>query len=143
MGAAWAFGNETAVHALRLMGCGLLDEFPRLSIVIGHMGEGIPFGLWRVDNCNAGAEKAGGKAAQKNIADYFRANFYVTTSGNFSTNALIATIAEIGADRVMFSIDWPFEQIDLAVRWFDQINIGESDRAKIGRDNAKRLFKLK
>jgi 2,3-dihydroxybenzoate decarboxylase len=142
MGAAWAFGNETAVHALRLMGSGLFDEFPRLTVILGHLGEGIPFNIWRVDNCNAGAEKLGGSAAKRPIADYFRGNFYVTTSGNFSTNALIATMAEIGADRVMFSVDWPFERVDLAVAWFDKVGISENDRAKIGRDNALRLFKL-
>ena len=143
MGAAWAFGNETAVHALRLMGSGLFDEFPRLAIVIGHMGEGIPFGLWRIDNCNLGAEKTDGKQAKKKIADYFGANFYVTTSGNFSTQGLIHTIFQIGADRVMFSADWPFEEIEHAAVWFDSADISENDRRKIGRDNAARLFKLK
>jgi gamma-resorcylate decarboxylase len=142
MGAAWAFGNETAVHALRLMGSGLFDEFPRLAIVLGHLGEGLPFNLWRVDNCNAGLEKLVRPAAKKKIADYFGANFYLTTSGNFSTNALIATMAEIGADRVMFSVDWPYELVEPAARWFDQAAISENDRRKIGRGNAMRLFKL-
>ena len=87
MGAAWAFGNETAVHALRLMGSGLFDEHPRLAIVLGHLGEGLPYGLWRIDNCNAGAEKTDGKKARRKITDYVRENFYVTTSGNFSTEA--------------------------------------------------------
>ena len=142
LGAAWGYGNETAVHALRLMGSGLFDEFPRLSIVIGHMGEGIPFNLWRLDNCNAGVEKATHHQGKKKIADYFKANFHVTTSGNFSTNALMDTIQEIGVDRVMFSVDWPFERIDLAARWFDEVALGDVDRRKIGRDNAIRLFKL-
>jgi len=142
MGAAWGYGNETAVHALRLIGCGLFDEFPRLTVVIGHMGEGIPFNLWRLDNCNAGVEKATRNQAKKKTADYFGANFYVTTSGNFSNSALTATIMEIGADRVMFSVDWPFELIEPAVRWFDQAGISEGDRRKIGRDNALRLLKL-
>ncbi len=142
IGAAWGYGNETAVHALRLIGCGLFDEFPRLTVVIGHMGEGIPFNLWRVDNCNAGVEKATGHRARKPIADYFGANFYVTTSGNFSSSALIATLLEIGADRVMFSVDWPFELIEPAVRWFDRAPLGDNDRRKIGRDNAVRLLKL-
>ena len=142
MGAAWAYGNETAVHALRLIGSGLFDAFPRLTVVIGHMGEGIPFNLWRLDNCNAGVEKAARNQAKKKTADYFGANFYVTTSGNFSSSALIATILEIGADRIMFSVDWPFELIEPAVRWFDQTAISESDRRKIGRDNALRLLKL-
>ena len=142
MGAAWAFGNETAVHALRLMGSGLFDEHPRIQIVLGHLGEGLPFNMWRVDNCNAGLEKLVRPAVKRKIADYFGANFYLTTSGNFSTNVLIATVAEIGADRVMFSVDWPYEQIELAAAWFDAASISENDRVKIGRTNAERLFNL-
>jgi 2,3-dihydroxybenzoate decarboxylase len=143
LGAAWAFGNETAVHALRLMGSGLFDEFPRLAIVLGHMGEGLPFGMWRIDHCNLGAQKTDGKRAKKKIADYFSANFYVTTSGNFSTQGLIHTVLQMGSDRVMFSVDWPFEEIEHAAEWFDQADISDNDRRKIGRDNAVRLFKLK
>ena len=76
LGAAWAFGNETAVHALRLMGSGLFDEYPRLSIVLGHMGENIPFGLWRLDNCNTGCRQdRRQKAARKTIAEYFCSQF--------------------------------------------------------------------
>ena len=142
LGAAWAFGNETAVHALRLMGSGLFDEHPRLNVVLGHMGENIPFGLWRIDNCNLGAQKTDGKQAKRKIADYFRSNFHVTTSGNFSTQALIHTILQIGSDHVMFSLDWPFEDIGQGATWFDQADISENDRRKIGRDNAARLFKL-
>jgi gamma-resorcylate decarboxylase len=142
MGAAWAFANETAVHALRLMGSGLFDDYPRLSIVIGHMGENIPYALWRIDNCNAGAEKTDGNKAKKKIADYVGANLYVTTSGNFSTNALIAAIRELGVGRIMFSVDWPFEQIALGAGWFDTVDLNESDRRKIGRTNAAELFKL-
>jgi 2,3-dihydroxybenzoate decarboxylase len=142
LGAAWAFSNETAVHVLRLMGSGLFDEHPRLSLVIGHMGELIPFALWRIDNCNAGAEKVDGNRAKKTIADYVRANLHITTSGNFSTNALTAAIRELGTDRVMFSVDWPFEQIEFGAKWFDDVDLSEDDRRKIGRDNAARLFKL-
>ena len=142
MGAAWAFGNETAVHALRLMGSGLFDELPRLNIVLGHLGENLPFGLWRVDHCNAGAQKTDGNRAKKKIAHYFCTNFHVTTSGNFSTQALIQTILQLGSDRVMFSVDWPFEEIEHAATWFDGADISENDRRKIGRDNAVRLLKL-
>jgi gamma-resorcylate decarboxylase len=142
MGAAWAFGNETAVHALRLVGSGLFDEHPRLAIVLGHLGENIPFGLWRIDHCNATADKTDGHRAKRKIADYIRENFYVTTSGNFSTPSLILTMRELGADRVMFSVDWPYEEIAHAESWFDAVDISESDRLKIGRTNAARLLKL-
>jgi predicted TIM-barrel fold metal-dependent hydrolase len=142
MGPAWAFGQETAVHALRLMGSGLFDEHPKLSIVLGHMGEGLPFSMWRVDNCNAWVEDRHSYPAKRRIADYFSENFYITTSGNFRTQALINAILEIGADRIMFSTDWPFENIDHAANWFDYATISDNDRLKIGRTNADKLFKL-
>jgi 2,3-dihydroxybenzoate decarboxylase len=142
MGPAWAFGQETAVHALRLMGSGLFDEFPRLAIVLGHMGEGLPSSMWRVDNCNAWVTDRHSYPAKRKIADYFAENFYITTSGNFRTQALINAILEIGADRIMFSTDWPFENVDHAAVWFDAATISENDRRKIGRTNANKLFKL-
>ncbi len=142
MGPSWAFGQETAVHALRLMGSGLFDEVPRLAIVLGHMGEGLPFNMWRVDNCNGWVENRHNYPAKRKIADYFSENFYITTSGNFRTQALINAMLEIGSDRIMFSSDWPFENIDHAAIWFDSAAIGENDRKKIGRTNAARLFKL-
>ncbi len=80
--------------------------------------------------------------AQKKIADYFHANFYITTSGNFHTQTLIDAILEIGADRILFSTDWPFENIDHAADWFDAASISDRDRLKIGRLNALELFKL-
>jgi 2,3-dihydroxybenzoate decarboxylase len=142
LGPTWAFGQETAVHALRLMGSGLFDAHPRLQIVIGHMGEGLPFSMWRVDNCNAWVENRHNYPAKKRIGEYFSENFHITTSGNFRTQALINAMLEIGADRIMFSTDWPFENIDHAAVWFDACTISENDRLKIGRTNAVKLFKL-
>ncbi len=77
------------------------------------------------------------------MRDYFCSNFHITTSGNFNTQALIEAMLVIGADRIMFSADWPFENIDHAAQWFDAAPISEADRIKIGRDNAVKLFKLK
>jgi 2,3-dihydroxybenzoate decarboxylase len=142
LGPNWAFAAETAVHALRLIGSGLFDACPRLKIVLGHLGEGLPFYLWRIDNRNAWMKARHRYAAQKSVADYFRANFYVTTSGNFSTPDLVDTIAAIGVDRVMFSVDYPFEDISDAADWFDNAPLGDVDRLKIGRENAVKLFKL-
>jgi predicted TIM-barrel fold metal-dependent hydrolase len=141
-GAAWGFAHETAVHALRLMASGLFDKFPRLTILLGHLGEGLPAGIWRVDNCNAWAIKKHDYPAKKKLTEYFLANFYITTSGNFRTQTLIGAMLEIGADRIMFSSDWPFENIDHAANWFDAAPISEPDRLKIGRTNALRVFKL-
>jgi len=143
LGPNWAFAAETSVHALRLIGSGLFDECPRLQIVLGHLGEGIPVQLWRIDGRN-GWMKAPHKYAAKNgVGYYFRKHFHVTTSGNFHTPSLMNAVAEIGAARVMFSVDWPFEDIGEGARWFDQAEIGEAERVKIGRANATKLFKLK
>jgi 2,3-dihydroxybenzoate decarboxylase len=144
LGPAWAFGQETAVHALRLMGSGLFDAHPRLTIILGHMGEGLPYSMWRVDNCNAWSKEGRPRPypAKRRIAEYFQENFFLTTSGNFRTQTLIDAMLEIGSDRLLFSTDWPFENIDHAAEWFDAATISEADRYKIGRGNAARLFKL-
>lgn len=142
MGPTWAFGQETAVHALRLMGSGLFDAHPKLQIIIGHMGEGLPYSMWRVDNHNKWMKEQNRYPAKRKIAEYFRENFHITTSGNFRTQTLIDAMLEIGADRILFSADWPFENIDHAAAWFDTTAIAENDRYKIGRGNARSLFKL-
>ena len=142
LGPTWAFGQETAVHALRLMASGLFDAHPRLQIILGHMGEGLPFSIWRCDNHNAWTKRPPQYPAKRKLGEYFQENFYITTSGNFRTQSLVDAILEIGADRIMFSTDWPFENIDHAAEWFDAAAISEADRQKIGRDNAVRLFKL-
>ncbi len=142
MGPTWAFGQETAVHALRLMGSGLFDAYPHLKIVLGHMGEGLPFSMWRVDNRNAWVKTTPKYKAKRRIADYFHENFWLTTSGNFRTQTLIDAMLEVGSDRILFSTDWPFENVDHAADWFDTASISEADRVKIGRTNAQKLFKL-
>ncbi|HUI15471.1 MAG TPA: amidohydrolase family protein [Xanthobacteraceae bacterium] len=139
VGSPWDFAEETAIHSLRLMGCGLFDEHPELKIVIGHLGERIPFDLWRLDHR---LTMLPGRPAKRPMADYFRNNFYITTSGNFCTQSLIHTILTIGADRVLFAVDYPFEDHAEAAAWFDAAEIAEHDRIKIGRDNAKALFGL-
>lgn len=142
LGPTWAFGQETAVHALRLMASGLFDAHPGLRVILGHMGEGLPYSMWRVDNRNAWVKSPKSYPAKRRLGDYFHENFYITTSGNFRTQTLIDAMLEIGADRILFSADWPFENIDHAAEWFDACSISEADRQKIGRSNARRLFGL-
>jgi predicted TIM-barrel fold metal-dependent hydrolase len=142
LGPTWAFGQETAVHALRLMGSGLFDEHPRLTIILGHMGEGLPISMWRVDNRNGWVKLPKAHPAKRPLSYYFHNNFFITTSGNFRTQSLIDSIMEIGADRILFSTDWPFENVDHAVNWFDTAAISERDRQKIGRLNSEQLFGL-
>jgi len=142
LGPTWGFAQETAVHALRLMGSGLFDQHPSLQVILGHMGEGIPYMLWRIDNRNAWVELPPVYPAKRRFVDYFTENFHITTSGNFRTQTLIDAILEIGSDRIMFSTDWPFENISHAADWFDSASISEADRTKIGSTNARRLFGL-
>jgi len=143
LGPAWAFAQETAVHALRLMASGLFDRHPRLQIILGHLGEGLPAGIWRVDHHNAWTKARPRYPAKEKLGAYFQRNFHLTTSGNFRTQTLMDAMLEVGADRIMFSTDWPFENVDHAAIWFDDCPISEADRLKIGRTNAERLFKLK
>jgi 2,3-dihydroxybenzoate decarboxylase len=140
LGSAWAFGVETAMHALRLMGSGLFDRYPRLKIILGHLGEGLPYNIWRVDHRVSKTPR--GIPARKPMADYLRENFYLTTSGNFRTPTLLDAIAEVGVDRILFSVDYPFEELSDAVEWFEGAGVSEADRLKIGRANAEGLFKL-
>ena len=142
MGPNWAFHAETAVHALRLIGSGLFDEHPSLQIILGHLGEGIPAYLWRIDHRNDWMQARHKYAAKKWVADYFRSNFVLTTSGNFSTSALNQAIAEIGIARVLWSADYPFEDISDAADWIDAAPLGAEDRDQIVRGNALKLFKL-
>lgn len=142
LGPTWAFGQETAVHALRLMASGLFDRHPKLKIILGHMGEGLPYSMWRIDNRNAWVKLPKSYPARKTFGEYFQDNFYLTTSGNFRTQTLIDAMLEVGSDRILFSTDWPFENVDHAATWFDAATISEADRLKIGRTNAVELFKL-
>jgi gamma-resorcylate decarboxylase len=139
IGSPWGFAEETAIHALRLMGCGLLDEHPRLQIVIGHLGERIPYDLWRLDHR---LKQVPGRPAKRTMSEYFRTNLHISTSGHFCTQSLIHAIMTVGADRIMFAVDYPFEDHMLGAPWFDAVEISEPDRIKIGRTNAIKLFGL-
>jgi predicted TIM-barrel fold metal-dependent hydrolase len=139
-GSAWAFSVETGTHALRLMGSGLFDRHPGIQIILGHLGELLPFNIWRTDHRVAVAPR--GIAIEKSFGHYLRNNFHLTTSGNFRTPALLNTIQEIGADRLLFSSDYPFERMDEASTWFDNLELNENDLTKIARTNAQKLLKL-
>ncbi|HKY81173.1 MAG TPA: amidohydrolase family protein [Sphingobium sp.] len=143
MGPAWQFSVETGTHALRLMGSGLFDECPGLTVILGHLGELLPFNIWRTSHwASAEGRNPQNIPAKKSFIDYLRQNFYVTTSGNFRTMAMRNAMEEMGTDRVLFSSDYPFEEMEEAALWFDAAEIGENDREAIGRNNARRLFKI-
>jgi predicted TIM-barrel fold metal-dependent hydrolase len=139
VGSPWGFAEETALHALRLLGSGLFDRHPKLQLVIGHLGERIPFDLWRLDHR---LSKVPNYPAKRRITDYFRANVHISTSGNFCTESLRHCMAVVGVDRMLFAVDYPFEDNMQGASWFDGIDIAAADQRKIGRDNAIKLFGL-
>jgi len=141
LGSAWGFSVETGTHALRLMGSGLFDTYPGVQVILGHFGELLPFNIWRTDHRLAVAPR--GIPAQRPLGDYLRNNFYLTISGNYRTPALLNTLLEVGADRLLFATDYPFETMIDASKWFDDVEINETDRAKISHLNARRLLKLR
>lgn len=139
--APWGFAVETSTHALRLCGSGLFDDFPNLRIITGHLGEGIPFGLWRIDARMRFSPR--GYRGKRPLGDYFREHFHITTSGNFNDAAFRCTLEMMGADRLYFSADYPFERMEDAANWFDSTPvIDDEQRQTIGRENAIKLFDL-
>ncbi|MGR6856000.1 amidohydrolase family protein [Bacillus halotolerans] len=143
LGSAWGFGVETATHAIRLILSGLFDEYPDLTVILGHLGEGLPFTLPRVEHRLRHQRPETHGNHKKAPTEYLRKHFYLTTSGVFRTQALIDTLLEVGSDRILFSVDYPYETMEEISFWFDQCPISETDRFKIGTENAASLFKLK
>jgi len=141
MSAPWGFAVETSIHSLRLCGSGLFDDYPKLRICIGHLGENIPFGLWRIDARMRFSPR--GYRGKRPLGDYFRDHFHITTSGNFNDPAFRCTLEMIDHDKLYFSADYPFEQMEDAAGWYDSSKVvSEEQRRKIGRTNAINLFKL-
>jgi predicted TIM-barrel fold metal-dependent hydrolase len=136
IGPALGFTVEAATQCVRLVLSGVFDVYPRLKIIVGHLGEGIPFLLWRIDQAlsrsNSGTP----------FKETFRKNFYLTTSGNFSDTALAASIAEMGVDHIMFSVDWPFISNKMGSDWLNAAPLDTADKSKIFGQNAVALLKL-
>jgi 2,3-dihydroxybenzoate decarboxylase len=135
--AAWGFTVETATVALRLVLSGLFETHPRLTIILGHLGETLPFLVWRIDSA---LSRPGQK--QVSFREIFCGNFYITTSGNFSNPALLCCVMEMGIDRILFAVDWPFVANPPATRWMDTVPLCDEDKAKILSGNAKRLLRM-
>jgi predicted TIM-barrel fold metal-dependent hydrolase len=135
--AAWGFTIDTATLAIRLALSGVFEAHPRLQFVLGHFGETLPFLLRRIDQALA-------RPGQKSVRfrELFCRHFHVTTSGNFSDPALLCTMMEMGADRILFSVDWPYVANGPGVQWLERAPIAEADKVKIFSGNALRLLKL-
>ena len=141
MSSPWGFAVETSIHSLRLCGSGLFDDYPNLRICIGHLGENIPFGLWRIDARMKFSRRA--YRGKRPLGDYFRQHFHITTSGNFNDPAFRCTLETIDNDKIYFSADYPFERMEDAAEWYDATPVITAEqKRKIGRTNAIKLFKL-
>lgn len=139
-GSAWGFHIETAEHVLRLMLSGVFDRFPKLTIILGHLGEMLPFWAWRIDHRIDMEERMQSLSCKRTVTEYLTNNFYLTTSGYFNTPALSHAIAVMGADRIMFSVDYPYENMQEASSWLESVALSESDLQKIAYGNAQKLL---
>jgi 2,3-dihydroxybenzoate decarboxylase len=139
MGATWSWTAETATHALRIVFGGVFGRFPRVRVILGHMGETLPFFLWRLDQ-RAGA--FADHAPQVKPSELVRRNIRVTTAGSFSDEPLRCALDALGEDNVMYSVDYPFESMTEASGWLDAAGLDARVRAKIEYRNAHALLKL-
>ena len=141
--AAWGFTVETATQGIRMVLSGVFEAYPRLKIIMGHLGESLPFSLWRIDMALSRDRSKGSQGNRTSaFRDTFRSHVWITTSGNFSTPALICCVLEMGVDRILFSVDYPFVPNPPGVRWMDHVPLGAADREKILNGNARQLLKI-
>jgi 2,3-dihydroxybenzoate decarboxylase len=136
--AGWGYTVETATQAIRMVLSGVFDEHPKLQMILGHMGETLPFLLWRVNQALSRVENA----QTRSFREIFEAHFHVTTSGNFSNPALLCTVQEMGIDRIMFSVDYPFVENQPGKDWAEQLNFCLEDRQKLLNGNVRKLLRL-
>jgi 2,3-dihydroxybenzoate decarboxylase len=131
---------------LRLVLAGVFDRFPRLAMVLGHLGEGLPFWLFRLDFMHRAMVSAnryeGVRALKKKPSEYLKENIWVTTSGMQWAPAILYTLSVLGADRVLYAMDYPYQFVPEEVRVTDELPISDADRKKLYQSNAEQVFKL-
>lgn len=146
--AIWGYQAESGLHAMRLILSGTFDRHPDLTVVLGHLGEGLPYWLKRIDNRHAFASRVPGAAGtmprlQLTPSEYFRRNFTITTSGIDDAAVLDLALTAIGEDNVMFAIDAPYEDASDAVEFLDQASLTAEQRTKISHRTAERVFDIR
>ena len=138
-GAGWGWHAETALHVLRLIVSGTLDRYPRLHLIIGHMGEMLPMMMARCDDkFKVGTVAANGRTISQTLRD----QVYVTTSGMSTWPPLQAALATFGIDRVMFSVDYPFSTMEEGQSFLGSLPLAPADVEKIAHGNAERVLKV-
>lgn len=139
--ATWGFAAEAALHAMRLIMSGTFDRFPKLRIVLGHMGEGIPFWLGRIDNRYKGQVVVGASSVLELLpSEYFRRNFVITTSGVMDYAPLRLAIDVLGLERIQFAADYPYENAGDGVRSLENTNLSDAERMSIFETNASKYW---
>jgi 2,3-dihydroxybenzoate decarboxylase len=145
-GAVFGFAVETGLHALRLVVSGVFDRFPKLQVVLGHLGEGLPYWLFRIDFMHGASVRAGRYASQPKLqrkaSEYLRQNFHYTTSGMAWTPPIRYAQSVLGMDRVMYAMDYPYQFVPEEVNVTDELPIGYEDLKAFYQTNAQRVFKL-
>ena len=145
-GAIYGFAVETGLHLLRIVVAGVFDRFPRLKMVVGHLGEGLPFWLFRIDFMHramvAAKRYPGVQPLKKKPSDYLKENVWVTTSGMQWAPAILFSQQVLGVDRVLYAMDYPYQFVPEEVKVTDELPISEDDRKKLYQLNAERVFKL-
>ena len=136
--AAWGWHVETGLHVLRLIASGVFDRFPKLKMIIGHMGENLPFSIARADAVLSHA----GLELQRPVREYFREHFWLTTSGYFTLPPFQCALDVMGVDRILFSVDYPFSPNAVGRKFLDALPVSEVDREKITSGNAAKLLRL-
>jgi 2,3-dihydroxybenzoate decarboxylase len=142
VGPMWSWGADTSTHALRLIFGGVFDDFPDAKLLLGHMGEGLPYTLWRLDSRWAFQNHRGIELARGNPSEYLRRNLYITTSGVCSDAPLLCALLALGAEHILFATDYPFESMRIAADFIERAPLSEADRAKITHGNAERLLRV-
>lgn len=137
--AMWGFAAEAGLHAMRLICSGVFDAYPKLKIILGHLGEGIPFWLWRIDNIWS---KSGRTTPKRKPSEVFKENFYVTTSGMFNSQAFLQVYLTLGADRILFAVDYPYGSNEEGAAFIEVLPICDGDKEKICHSNAEQLLKM-
>ena len=138
--AGWGFAVDTSCHFLRIVFGGVFDAYPRLRIILGHLGEGLPFAMHRLNDHTW--RSAARRGLKKTPLQYMRDNLLVTTSGNWYEPAFLCTLLALGADNILFAIDWPYEANKTGIEFLRKISISDGDRQKIAHLNAERLLGL-
>jgi 5-carboxyvanillate decarboxylase len=142
--AIFGFGVETGLHTLRIITAGVFDRFPGLRLVIGHLGEALPFWLYRIDHMHGAAVRSGRhprlKKLQKRTSDYLRENIWITSSGMAWEPAILFTQQVLGVDRVLYAMDYPYQFVPAEVAATDALPISGPDKRKLFQENAERVF---